>query len=282
MAVASQIRRFQQDLTCTWTAMPASQALRWYAAVLRHLPAVLRERKFYAADAEMRGTMRFRAMGRTIVIEGVDAAAGCGYAFLRELFVRQVYFRGFTSLRFDTCLDLGFNIGVVASTLRQLAGPQGRVIGVDALSYDESGFRDRVLRTSGITFHHGVLYSAETHHSAEALAAICAHYRFDISLAISIEELLQRYSLQHIDFLKLDIEGAEFGIFRDDLSWLARVDNLAMEVHATSGNPEEIIQRLQKAGFAVSWVDGNGYRASPQQAGYIYASRVGSLRDTLR
>jgi hypothetical protein len=106
---------------------------------------------------------------------------------------------------------------------------------------------------------------------------MCDLYSFDVNHAITVSELMQIYPLDHIDFLKMDIEGAEFSIFRDSSHWLDRVDNLAMEVHNTVGNPDEIIKRLQDKGFRVKWLDDGGYPVQPENAGYIYASKVGSL-----
>jgi FkbM family methyltransferase len=275
-----QLKRLAGDAVNTWFTMPKSQALRWYGAVLINAPTILRERKFYSADHHMRGILRFHLLGRDFVVD-VDSLAGVSgnpYAFLREFFVRQIYFREFKQLRFDTCLDLGCNTGVVTSLLKQMAGPQGRVVGVDPLTYPDNAFRSRAVATPGIIIHQGVLCGESLRHDSAALAAMCDPYGFDPNLAITVEELITLYGLNHIDFLKMDIEGAEFDIFRDSVHWLDGVDNLAMEVHNTVGNPEAIIQRLQQQGFRVKWLDDAGYPTEPRSAGYIYASKIGSLK----
>ena len=107
---------------------------------------------------------------------------------------------------------------------------------------------------------------------------MCEPHDFDSNLAITVEELMKIYALEHIDFLKMDIEGAEFGIFHDSLGWLNGVDNLSMEVHNEVGDPREIIERLQQAGFRVTWLDEAGYPVESRKAGYIYASKTGSLK----
>jgi FkbM family methyltransferase len=279
--MAHQLKRLAGDAINTWHTMPKSQALRWYGAVLRHAPTILRERKFYSADRDMRGTLRFCLLGRDfeVDIDAINGNTGNGYAFLREFFVRQIYFREFKHLSFSTCLDLGCNTGVVTSLLKQMAGPQGKVVGVDPLTYPDNAFRSRVALTHGIKIHQGVLCGESLRHDSAALHAMCDPYGFDTNLAITIEELMKAHGLHHIDFLKMDIEGAEFGIFRDSTRWLDGVDNLAMEVHNTVGNPDEIIQQLQKQGFRVKWLDDAGYPTEPRNAGYIYASKIGSLKD---
>jgi FkbM family methyltransferase len=279
--MASSLKRLWDDATHTWNAMPKRQAMRWYAAVLRNAPAVLRERKLYSADREMHGVLQFYLFGGTFLadVEAINSTAGNGYAFLREFFVRQIYFRAFEHLRFDTCLDLGCNTGVVSSFLKQLGGPEGRVVGVDALLYPGNAFRARVETTPGMTILQGVLCGESVRHDAAALHAMCDQYGFDVNLAVSVGELMERHGLEHVDFLKMDIEGAEFAIFRDAAPWLDRVDNIAMEVHNMAGDPTTIIERLKQDGFQVKWLDDAGYPVDTRHAGYIYASRTGAMKN---
>jgi FkbM family methyltransferase len=278
--MANQLRRLADDAIHTWSAMRKSQALRWYGSVLRHAPTILRERKFYSADSDMRGTLRFFLLGRDLAIDmdAITSTTGNPYAFLREFFVRQIYFREFRTLSFDTCVDLGCNIGLVAGVLKLLAGPHGTVLGVDPLTYPDVPLRSTIAATPGIKIHQGFLCGESLRHNSAALHAMCAPYGFDAGLAITVEELMNIYGLQHIDFLKMDVEGAEFGIFRDSASWLKGVDNLAMEVHNAVDDPTEIIHRLQQQGFRVKWLDDAGYPAEARNAGYIYASKIASLK----
>lgn len=279
--MAQQLRRLADDVIQTWHTMPKSQALRWYGAVLQNAPTVLRERKFYSADHAMRGVLRFRLLGRDLNIDvnSMNTTGGNGYAFLREFFVRQIYFREFKQLKFETCLDLGCNTGVVTSLLKQLAGPSGKVVGIDPLTYPDNTFRSNLDTIPGLTIHQGVLCGESLRHDSAALHAMCDPYDFDSNLAITVDELMKTYGIHHVDFLKMDIEGAEFAIFRDSVQWLDGVDNLAMEVHNHVGDPTEIIQRLQQKGFSVKWLNDAGYPSDQRNAGYIYASKIGSLKD---
>jgi FkbM family methyltransferase len=278
--MATSLRRLWDDATHTWRAMPKPQALRWYGALLRHAPTVVRERKFYSADREMRGKLHFTLFGNTfpVDVDLINSTCNNGYAFLREFFVRQIYFREFTHLNFDTCVDLGCNTAVTTSFFKQLGGSRGRVVGVDALTYPDNAYRARMAATPGVTLHQGVLCGESLRHDPTALHAMCDMYGFDTNLAISMSELMDLYGLDHIDFLKMDIEGAEFGMFHDTTPWLDRVDALAMEVHHAKGDPGEIVERLQQSGFRVKWLDDNGYPVDSRHAGYIYASKTDSLK----
>jgi FkbM family methyltransferase len=49
--------------------------------------------------------------------------------------------------------------------------------------------------------------------------------------AVTIPELLASVPFDRISILKVDIEGAELGIFGHDTSWLGLVDNIVIELH---------------------------------------------------
>lgn len=279
--MALRLKRFVDDVTQSWGAMPKRQALRWYGAVLRRTPTILRERKFYSADHDMRGDAHFLMFGRefTVDVEALGSTGGNPYSFCRELFVRQIYFRAFKQLDFDTCLDLGCNAGVVTSVLKQLGGPHGRAVGVDARTYPENAFRLKAEKIPGVTLIKGVLCGESIRYDPAALNAMCEPHGLDASTAMTVEEVMARFDLAHVNFLKMDIEGAEFSIFRDSTKWLERVDNLAMEVHNPIGDPGEIVKRLQEVGFRVKWADENGEPIDARLACYIYASKIGSLKE---
>jgi FkbM family methyltransferase len=69
--------------------------------------------------------------------------------------------------------------------------------------------------------------------------------------ALTVPTLLDRFGLDRVDFMKIDIEGAEAEILQLGTQWLAQVDTLNLEVHppATLEGCEAI---LQASGFAVT------------------------------
>ncbi|HET6762266.1 MAG TPA: FkbM family methyltransferase [Longimicrobiaceae bacterium] len=67
--------------------------------------------------------------------------------------------------------------------------------------------------------------------------------------------------LGHVDFVKLDVEGAEYGIIRDcgAPGVLDGVREMAIEYHRTPsepGGPDEIVAVLRDSGFQVTAVEG--------------------------
>jgi FkbM family methyltransferase len=47
----------------------------------------------------------------------------------------------------------------------------------------------------------------------------------------TIHELMDKYELDHIDFLKIDIEGGEEMLFKDNTNWLKKTKALSIELH---------------------------------------------------
>ena len=75
----------------------------------------------------------------------------------------------------------------------------------------------------------------------------------------------------------MDIEGGEFAVFApaEDLLWLERVRQLALEVHPALGDAPTLIERLLEKGFSVDLRDNDGRPSggtSPHLA-YAYCSR---------
>lgn len=71
----------------------------------------------------------------------------------------------------------------------------------------------------------------------------------------TIEELMQDYELAYIDFLKIDIEGGEAGIFGKyaDLNWLKKIKMLAIEIHDEFNIRDRIEGLLIENGFTLSY-----------------------------
>ena len=49
--------------------------------------------------------------------------------------------------------------------------------------------------------------------------------------ALAVPDIVETYSLERIDLLKVDIEGSEVEVFTDASGWIDRVDALCLELH---------------------------------------------------
>ncbi|KQN30878.1 hypothetical protein ASE92_19260 [Pedobacter sp. Leaf41] len=71
--------------------------------------------------------------------------------------------------------------------------------------------------------------------------------------AVSIADIIKQYSLQEIDFLKIDIEGSEAEIFKaeNDLSFLRQVKIIAIEIHDEFNCRNQIYRILRDNSFFI-------------------------------
>jgi len=97
--------------------------------------------------------------------------------------------------------------------------------------------------------------------------------------SFNVGEILSRHDMDPLSLLKMDIEGAEFGVLRSSGDWIGRLENLAMEVHRRAGDPAEIVAFLANKEFEVLTTDSDLQPCPPSRADYIYASRTGALLD---
>ncbi|ONF75007.1 hypothetical protein AVR91_0200345 [Amycolatopsis keratiniphila subsp. keratiniphila] len=67
--------------------------------------------------------------------------------------------------------------------------------------------------------------------------------------AITMETLLQRHGIDHVDLLKVDIEGSELDVFADTAPWMNRVDRIVLEIHDKYIDGHRVRNTLRRAGF---------------------------------
>lgn len=64
--------------------------------------------------------------------------------------------------------------------------------------------------------------------------------------SLTLKEIFERYRLERVKLLKLDCEGAEYGILEAGEDLLARVDYLVGEFHERAGDPELLYERCTR------------------------------------
>ncbi|RYZ38858.1 MAG: FkbM family methyltransferase, partial [Sphingobacteriales bacterium] len=76
--------------------------------------------------------------------------------------------------------------------------------------------------------------------------------------ATTMSAIISEKDIEHIDLLKMDVEGAEKQIFSADQSWLQRVDNIIIEIHETAVS-ENIRNIMLNNGFSFVQVNNSQY-----------------------
>ena len=210
---------------------------RFLGSMAWHLPAIVRTRSTEPVAAAMTGTTcHFDVLGHRIEV------AGEFFQGARELYCRRVYFSqpGFELRRDDVVVDLGANAGLF-TTLAAMSC--ARVLAVQA----QSGFLALIrshLRRNGCEQRATVVHAlvgAETGTLASAEQRSAASHHQHEPEVIGMQALLDRGGISRIDFLKMDIEGSEFSLLRENHQWLQQVRRIAMEVHPQFGPPDELV-----------------------------------------
>ena len=163
-----------------------------------------------------------------------------------------------------TIVSLGANAGYTTAHYA-CTYPRARIVAVEMdsdnarLCERNTEFaRDRVaIVNAAIWSHDGSIeyQGADVHDlriaAFEGAAAPPPSAQARQSRAIVIGTLFAEHRLGHVDFLKMDIEGAESAVFAGNLDWLTNVHSILIEVHPPA--TREMCQTvLERAGFRVS------------------------------
>jgi FkbM family methyltransferase len=73
---------------------------------------------------------------------------------------------------------------------------------------------------------------------------------------LTINAILEKYGIERLSILKIDIEGAEMEVFRNSSSWINRIDSLIVELHEhmKSGCNRSFYSATD--GFDIEWTQG--------------------------
>jgi FkbM family methyltransferase len=197
----------------------------------------------------------------------------------------QTFFRSYTPREGDVVVEAGAGIGTEVLVLARLVGPKGRVISVEAhpASFERLASLCRLNRLRNVTPIHAALLDEPgtaliTDDTQSVKNSVVSG---DGSIPVSAEtldHLLSRLEVERIDFLKMNIEGAELNALEGFRDGLARTVHMAVACHDHRADKGEssafrtksaVRQLLESYGFLVE--TGTGDDASPWLRDYLYA-----------
>lgn len=182
------------------------------------------------------------------------------YEFLhtyKDIFGKEIY-------KFDTAntepviIDCGSNIGQSILYFKLLY-PRSRIIGFEPDSQNfqileknmvSNGFKDVQMENAAVWIKNGEISftnaGSEASHIIEEKSENKAQVR-----CVRLVEILSDYD--QIDFLKIDIEGAEYEVLKDCTPYLSRINNIFLEYHGYSNETKKIsniFRILTEKGFS--------------------------------
>jgi FkbM family methyltransferase len=158
-------------------------------------------------------------------------------------------------------LDLGSNIGLTMAHFAVLF-PEARILGVEpaaanaelaAMNTKVFGSRCAVLRAAVWHEPGELAFGGDRESGYAVITGKGKAARFTAS-AVTMDELMARMGGGQVDFVKMDIEGAEREVFKNAGRWPQRVRCLKVEVHPEKASRlypiGECLADLERLGFS--------------------------------
>lgn len=157
-----------------------------------------------------------------------------------------------------TILDIGANIGLTSRYLLTHR-PRASILAVEALGETFELLEQNLLHSGSTRVRalHAAAWSHPTRLQLERPDA-GAFSRNRVTneaaagegvQALSMQQILAESSFDHIDFCKIDVEGAEVAILGGDLGWLNHTSLVALEFHGDSRVQSRADELLGAAGL---------------------------------
>lgn len=187
-------------------------------------------------------------------------------SMLKEMFLDNVYKSFFDDLEDPVVIDAGANVGMFtlyaypkASKIYSIEPSQSHYdILNKMLEYNEmldkvTPIKLALANSCGkADLHHPTNPTARS--IVKAISTISDEKEKEIVETITMDKLFTQYNIDHVDFLKLDVEGAEAEIIGGKAfeSICPKIDSLVVECHTWSGvEPYQIYNALSDYGYKV-------------------------------
>jgi FkbM family methyltransferase len=229
--------------------------LRWLWCILVTLPEGLKVRNLQPADRLMgNGPFSVSRQGARARLAGQQVFSG-----IREIWVRDVYLKD-DYLKIPPgalVIDLGANLGNFTSLALAQHGDV-RVIAVEPSLPLANSIRES-LRINGWS-HRAFVKRAFVGVKTSVQVAVASDPAYSDAEYLSESAFLTEFNIEHVDFLKCDIEGSEFFLLEPESKLLSLTKNLAIELHPTGGSVAHFLDFIRSAGFEIGSViyDGTG------------------------
>ena len=209
-------------------------------------------RKVYSIQHKKFGKQPFymRSCSSDDAIVGSILKANGGYDFL--------YLMQDTIKSSNNILDGGANIGAFSRIIHAI-NPNAKIIAVE-LEESNCEMVKMNMKFSNTEILHGAIWNKDEklsiqNHEVGHEAGFCVDVNNKgkgVVNGYTIDMIFDKYNIEKLDIVKLDVEGAEIEIFDDSSEkWLDRVNILIVELHDRHrmGCSVAVYGRLQKHGY---------------------------------
>lgn len=183
-----------------------------------------------------------------------------------------------------TVVDVGASIGFFSMYASEKVGASGKII---AFEPEPTSFNALVMNTSQLknvvpvqkavwnqkgklTLYPTSILTGSSLFKAESVFAQSVWFPTDKSCSVEtvrLDTILPEMHITHVDFVKIDAEGAGNKILEGTQGIIHEIDNFAIAAYHTQENPQEMIKFLKANGFRTKML--LRYGVTP----YVYATR---------
>lgn len=193
---------------------------------------------------------------------------------LTEPYVTTEQYLGFADLKEgDIAIDLGSYSGLTSISFSKAVGATGKVVALepDPVNHacvepnivahrKKSGLDNIVLLRAAASPRSGTVRLSSEGAMGSALTSIVGTYRGDTVEVegISLADLVSLYGLAKVDFIKMDIEGAELALITESTEFFAQYrPRLVIEPHFINGimTSTAIVECLEGLGYTCSIIE---------------------------
>lgn len=225
--------------------------------LVKHTPQQLKDRFFFTSEALERGIdLRINKSNFEFTYSVNGAALNFSldsketdilifnHIIIKEEYKTIIEIMRSNKIPCNTMIDAGANIGLTGLYFKAFF-PEVNIVALEPNAANFSRLNNHIeinnlknitLLNKGLWSHTTRLKGDNSFRGGESwsfrLVDALDHEEALIE-AVSIQDLIKEYSLTYIDFLKIDIEGAEKEIFKDEsaLDWLKCTKLIAIEIH---------------------------------------------------
>jgi FkbM family methyltransferase len=165
----------------------------------------------------------------------------------------------------STAIDIGAYSGLTSLVFKDIVGPSGTVIAIDADQFNMTALKKNASAYESVTHNKiEILYGAVWTHDkglefstegnmGSSAADIVGSGRGSIVKVPSfkLSQVAKMFNLDKVDFIKCDIEGAESVIFEDDEFFKEFHPRIIVETHMVNGKEttEKCVSDLESYGY---------------------------------
>lgn len=191
--------------------------------------------RFQNLSTRFKSRTLFKRMGKTLIIRGGDS----DIRVFKQIFIDEVY--NFFPNQFEptVIIDAGANVGYSPIWFKKTF-PNSKVLAIEPEGENFKILSKNILGTPGIIALENALWFEQTSLTISNPTSDSWGFRLNTTNSsngnrietITIPDLILNYSIDQIDILKIDIEGAEYELFKYGAeSWLPSVKMIMVEVH---------------------------------------------------